>query len=442
VFVLLPFATSLASVWLCFHIVRQVAGERAGWIAATFQAVFPLEVIYSTHLFPDIIVGALAALAIWLWVVGLTRNSSRAFVGAGAALAAGYLCRETVLLEIPVLLVLWLYFGGVRRPRALWTALVPALVFLVEGLVYAGSTGDFLYRWHAIATHHVPAASGPGDAAAPQGLTFSRRLDAIADPLWMLATSHEFGVFHVLAMPLAVLTLLRRAELRWVALWLVTGYLWVFYGTTVPTAWVPLASDPRYASSLTIPALLILAAHLVTWRPSLRLWAVGFLIGLSLLSSGLDQRASELSAHKAYLRTEFVEDAALEPFEYYGARWVAGLRTHVAFGCAADQGRGSVADLVAALPAARLIPAGEARYFVFSPRRRRGLEQALERQGWRKVAEVLGEAPAVRRWGLSILSLIPGQEGRVRFASQAPRLVVMERPEGAGLSSSRPSSRD
>jgi hypothetical protein len=216
----------------------------------------------------------------------------------------------------------------------------------------------------------------------------------------------------------------------------------VFYGTTVPTAWVPLASDPRYASSLTIPALLILAAHIVTWRRSLQLWAVGFLIGSSLLSAALDQRASELSAHKAFLRTEFVGDAALEPLEYFGARWVAGLRTRVAFGCAADQGRGSVADLVAALPAARVVPADEARYFVFSPRRRRNFEPALEREGWRRVAEVLGEAPAVRRWGLSVLSVIPGQEGRFRFASQAPRLVVMERPDGVRQSSARPSSRN
>lgn len=430
VFVLVPFIASMAGVWLCFHIVERVAGERAAWLAAIFQVVFPLEVLYSTHLFPDIVVGNLAALSVWLWVAGLTRDSGRAFFWAGVAFAAAYLCRETILLEMPVFAALWGYFGRLHRRKILWVGVVPILIVLIECAVYASSTGDPFYRWHAVAAQQTPAAGLAPAPAVPVPRSGNSVWGKLSDPLWMLVTSHEFSVFHILSVPLAVLTFWWWPSLRWVSLWLLVGLGWLFYGTTVPTAWRPLHPDPRYAASLTIPALLLVAAYLVNWAPRRRHAATVVLVVLAIAATSLDQRGSELTAHRTFLQSEYARSASLEPFEYYGARWALGLQSRADFACAGDEGRQSVIDLALALPGTTVVPVNERRYFVFSPRRRPALAQRMEGMGWRLVAEITGTPPPGRRWFASVLPFVPGQGRRFEPVGRPPRLMVFENPTG------------
>src|SRR5207248_2213433 len=106
--------------------------RRTAWLAAIFQAVFPLEVIYSTHLFPDVLVGLFSSLSIWCWIRALRGNRGTDYFLAGVFFAAGYLCRETVLMEGPIYLALWAWAGRWRRPRLAWVFLMPVAVLLLE----------------------------------------------------------------------------------------------------------------------------------------------------------------------------------------------------------------------------------------------------------------------------------------------------------------------
>lgn len=422
VFVWLPFAASLAGLWLCYRIVGRVAGEDAGRIAAILYAAFPLDVIYSTHLFPDVVVGTLAAGSVWLWVTGLTTRSTKALVGSGVAFAAGYLCRETVFLLAPVYGALWLVKGRPRAWRLLWFAVPPAATVLAEALVYRQATGDPLYRWRAMAAQQANPETLSAIAAPSSGGGFW------TDPLLMLVSSHEFGAIYALAVPLAVLALWRRPSLRWAAVWLLVGLAWLYYGTTIPTGWVPVQRDPRYAAAFTVPAILLVAAQAVRWPPAWRMAVVSGLVGLGLIGAGLDQRASELAAHRAFLTTEFADAASLEPFEYYAARWVSGLRSPVVFACAADAGRRSVAETARTLPGAEVVPADTRRYFVYSPSRRPDLGLKMARDGWLIAAEIKGTTPPGRRWLAAVLRLVPTQEQRAARLAIPPQLVILERP--------------
>ena len=428
VFVWLPFAASLTGVWLCHHIVERVAGERAAWVAAILYAAFPLEIIYSTHLFPDIVAGVLSALAVWLWVRGLRDDSTRALIGSGLALAAGYLCRETVLLLGPVFVALWLFFGRLWRPRLLWVGLAPLVLVFVECAVYAHAVGDPLYRWRALAAQQQDPGNLALIAASASGGSFW------SDPLLMLMTSHEFGLVPLCAVVLALLTIRWRPDLRWVALWLLIGCGWLYYGTTVPTAWVPVHRDPRYAAAFTIPAVLLIAVLLDGWPKYWKALATSVLVVVGLAGASLDQGGSELSAHRAFVESGFAGEAALEPFEYYGARWQRGLRSPVAFACASDAGRRSVVDLARTLPGAEVVATSERRYFVFSPARRPDLSARMATAGWRPVTEIAGTAPPARRFLARLLGQVPSQRARAARLEIPPHLVVLEQPIAAGAS--------
>jgi len=429
VFVWLPFAASLAGVWLCQHVVERVAGERAAWVAAILYAAFPLEIIYSTHLFPDIVAGTLSALAVWLWVRGLRDDSTPAILGAGLALALGYLCRETVLLLGPVFVTLWLFFGRLWRPRLAWVGLVPLLTVLIESALYLHATGDPLYRWRALAAQQQDAGNLALIAASASGGGFW------SDPLLMLVTSHEFGVVPVLAVLLAVRTIRWRPDLRWVALWLLIGVGWLYYGTTVPTAWVPVQRDPRYAAPFTIPAVLLVAVLLDEWPRGRRLLATCVLVGIALVAASLDQGGSEMSAHRAFVESKFAAEAALEPFEYYGARWQRGLQSPAVFACASDAGRRSVVELARTLPDAEIVAASARRYFVFSPARRPDLLARMAAAGWRPVTEVAGTSPPARRVLARLLRHVPSQGDRAARLDVPPHLVVLEQPIASSTTS-------
>lgn len=422
VFVWLPFAASLVSPWLTYLILRSVADERTAWWGLVVQITFPLEVIYSTHLFPDLIVGTLTAGSLWAWVIGLRTGSSRAFIGSGLAVGVGYLCRESVVLHAPIYAALWLLLSRRWTWRVLWVAGLPLVCFALECALFWATTGDPMYRWHAIATQQTSAANVALVMTSTSGGSFW------TDPLWMLATSQELGVLYLLALPLAAVSWRRHPQLRWAIVWLVVGLVWTLYGTTVPDQWLPLQRDPRYAAALTIPAVAIVAVHLTAWRPALRLGAAVAMIGLNLAGASFDQRGTILSPHRAFISSPYAERAVLEPFEYIGARWTAGLSQPVPFACATDAGRMSVVGGVDVLPGAQRTTRDERPYFVLSPERRPDLLSTLRAAGWRPIAELTGDGPRSRQWMARVLALIPSQRQRATRLARPPGLLVLQHP--------------
>lgn len=421
VFVWLPFAASLFGVWLAYRVAADTIGPDAAWIAALFQATFPLELIYSTHLFPDVVVGTLSALSIWLWIHALRTDRAALYAAAGAAFGAGYLCRETVLFEGPIYLALWAYFGRLKRPRMLWVAVVPLVVLGVESVVYRLATGDFLFRWAAMAKQQAdPTNLALINASATGGGFWT-------DPLLMVLTSHELGAYYLVGLPIAVAALWRGSAVRPLACWVLVGFAWLFYGTTVPTAWVPLQRDPRYAASLTIPIVVLIAGACMRLEPRTR-WAAAALLGASgMAAASLDQGNAVLAAHERFASSAFARDAAVEPFEYFGARWTIGLQSPPAFACASDQGRRSVTDLMPSLPGTTLASMAERRYFVFSPDRRPDLMSGLGSDGWHVVHEIEGRGSIGRNLVGRILRRVPSQEQRAERLLKPRGLVIMER---------------
>jgi hypothetical protein len=418
----LPLAAGLAGIGFCYYAVRRMADEWTARVTAIVYAATPLEIIYGTHLFPDVIVGVCAALSVWLWVEGIKTGSRAVLLASGLAAALGYFCRETIFMVVPVYFALWFVAGRIPRTRALWAAAMPAAAILAEATLYFFATGDALYRWRTMADQQASVENLALIAASASGGNFW------TDPLLMLITSHELGVLHMLAVPLAILAWWRRGSERWVAVWLLVGLGWLYYGTTVPGAWVPMHRDPRYATPFTLPAALLIAVYVTRLTRPLMWTAVAGLVVIGVLGASLDQRSSELAVHRTFASSSFAGTAALEPFEYYGARWASGMRSKVDFACASDTGRESVVRLARTLPDAAVVAAGERRYFVYSPKRRPDLEAEMSRAGWHPVSEIAGPSPRFRRAIADLLRQIPTQEDRAARLALPPLLVILERP--------------
>jgi hypothetical protein len=423
VFVLWPLLASVTAIVVCHRIAADRLPAAAAALAALFLAVFPLDVLYATHLFPDIVMGLLLSLSLWYWIKALETDSPTRYALSGLFFGLAYLSRETVFMAGPTYLALWWLAGRAWRPTLAWVCAAPLVIFGAETLIFGLTTESPMYRFQALTlgAEQQVRVNATGDSLSRSGG------ELWSDPLLMLVSSHEFGLFHIatlLALPIAW----RRTALRPFVVWWLVTFLWHSYGTAVPGSYVPLTREPRYLDVLSMPAVIILGA-LTASLPSRwpHVVATAF-VATGILSATLDQRDTILGPHRALIQSGWSSGAVLEPYEYFGARWVTGLDRPASFACAIDLGRRSAINTMHPLPHTALAPSGKASRVVFSPERRPELLPQFAEQGWIQVAEFRGEPTSLRRAIGHLLRLAPGQAGRVERLLNPPGLIVLERP--------------
>jgi hypothetical protein len=421
-FIFWPLLASLIKVIVAWRIAGFFLDRRAALLAAYLLAAFPVEVIFATHLFPDLIVGLFSTLSLWFWIRALKEDRATFYLASGGFFAIGYLCRETVILEGPIYLLLWLVEGRLARPRLLWVALVPLLLLGIELSVYAATTGSTFYRWTAIRSAQGHDQVIGMHLASHAGGSFW------TDPILVALASHELGLYFGPALVIAAYALLKNESLRPVAAWLLAGFLWLNFGTTVPNGWVTLQREPRYWAVLTVPCVIQLAHFLMSLKPWARWTCTALLISSGLFGASLDQGSATLSCHRAFIASPYAEASALEPFDYIASRWALGLKIQPRFACVDDCGRSSIVHGCAALEMTRLCKASEARYLVFFPSVRPDLRKRMTSEGWKKMAEfpchVNGNRAVIGR----LLSIVPSQRERANRMLHPPGLVVLANP--------------
>ena len=288
-----PFVASVLSLLLAFEMGRRFFDDRVGLLAALLLAVFPLEVIYASHLYPTTGMTFATGLALLAFLEGDRRGEARLSFAGGLVLGL-----STMLHELgAVCLVFYpLYVMLVRAPRREHLAALAG--FLVgagaEPAAYAWLAGDPLYRVRIAGA--AGTVSGTAVDVADEGWNAAWMLH----PWLRLCTEQELGLFPALALPVVGWRLVhpRSAEQHALVVWVVAVFLWISYGTTSPFVYAPLDRLPRYLAPLVVPVVVLLASELCAWRrPVARGLVVVALLASSLLAVTLDDgRAAQAPA--------------------------------------------------------------------------------------------------------------------------------------------------
>jgi hypothetical protein len=420
-FVAIPFAASLASVWLSFRVAMDVADLEFATMVGVLHAFYPLELIYATHLFPDVPVGVLCAVSLYAWWRSLRADDPRWALASGALLGTAYLVRETAFMCAPVFVAFLLYYRSPRLVRLVPICILPfAAIMAAECLLYWVSAGDMMYRWRSMALQQDNPANISLVAASAFGGGFW------SDPLLMTVSSQDFGPFLLVAAAGVWRARASRAATV-VALWLAVGFLWTYYGTTVPWRWMPLQRDPRYAAFLTTPAVIMAAYALAGLQRRARTAAVVCLALLGLACAAADQGASIRAPHAALLKKGYGATLSLEPLEFYGAWWESGLSAPPPFSCASGVGRESLVALFEALGSARIVDIESTRYFAFSPDRRPDLLPRMLASGWTPDSVIPAHPILGRKLIGHLLQMVPSQVKRAERLLNPPGLIVLMR---------------
>ncbi|WP_417847607.1 glycosyltransferase family 39 protein [Thalassoglobus sp.] len=422
---------SLVSIPLFFSTLKIIVaiiggnillGRRYGILSGIIMATFPLEVIYATHFFPDIPVSCLSSLSLLFWIHALKTDSRISYLLTGLCFGLGYLFRETILLDGPVYITLLLTSGRIVRPKILIATIAPLTTLAAESLLFKFYYGDPFYRIDSILRTQEDPSNLTLISTSTAGGGF------ITDPLLMILLSHEFSIFIAASIGLAFFSIRIRKTSPF-AIWLIFGFIWQYYGTTVPTDWVPLQRDPRYSAGLAIPAAFILSYHISNIRiPFLRYSIITALCTSGLVCASFDNGGSALAAHREFLSKEPPGPVASEPYEFVALLWINNsVNPPPGVSPGTALGRSSILRSVTEIPSVTATAPSSGDFILISPSRRPRLYKDLQGKGWIETESYQEHVPAGRLLAGKLLCLLPGQQQRAIDAMTPKRLVLLRR---------------
>jgi hypothetical protein len=319
--VLLPLLCSTLTPLAGFLLGRMLFSPATGLLAATLLAFFPMEIIFASRLFACAQNAFLIAVALLAFLKGEQDDDSRYSFLAGVTLGLAVIVHEVALFTI---VFLPFYFLFVRPPARRHVAAAVGLLAIcaIDPLVNAWMAGDPFLRLRLVSANGTVQGSVPEVAGA--GFNFAW----LSQPILRLLTEQELGLFPYAIIPVTAMALVRPRHRndRVLALWVASIFLWLSYGTVSPTGYAPLARVPRYLAPLTVPAVVLLAAHLSRWqRPAIRYLLVAALCVTSLVCAvadngrGVARPYEDLHAHLQAAPPEqlVVESGMLFPVLFY-----------------------------------------------------------------------------------------------------------------------------
>lgn len=268
-----PLIASLLTIIAVFATAYRAFGGNAALLAALLLASNVIQLDYSTHLLPDIVVSLLtfAGTALLFTTRGADRGALSTWLRGGAAaamLVAGLVTKTTVVWAVPFFAGTLLYDLWHRQNFRLWTAIATVGTACLGILLfcYWWTTGNPLHVVHTIEeTHNEYTVSGAyrsSDALAER-LAFGPLEFFMEElgygPLLLLAVP---GLVHALR-PLSALP----AALRFWGAYVLVVLLAFWYGSTSLRFYNPLPASPRYLMPLLPPLAILAAGTLMTAVP-------------------------------------------------------------------------------------------------------------------------------------------------------------------------------
>lgn len=249
---LYPLFFSLGTIVVIFLLGKELFDEKTGLLAAFLLSFFPIDLIYSTIVLPDIPVSFLIGISVLLFLKGDKLVNRRyqylVFLISGILIGLGYLIKLNAVL-IFLFYIFYVLFKRRFKKGYLLVPLGAAIVFLIESFIYYQNTGIFAYQVFA---------TSKGCIASDVGM---KELESFwLYPYYMFVNIREFGFFYYFILSATIYLMFKRSKNIFIPIsWMILLFLYLQFGTFSINGYKAPVHNPRYLSFISIPAILVLS---------------------------------------------------------------------------------------------------------------------------------------------------------------------------------------
>jgi len=266
--------TSIGSLIITFYIGRMLFNATVGLIAAFLLSFYPLEVIYSTHIVPDVPLAFFIGLGVLIFIYAEEKTKKDIYYFfSGLIIGIAYLVKITTIIIFPFILIYSIFFSKKNKNKSTILKFFSGfgLIIFTEALYSFYFTGDILMRYHS----HISAQTA-------WGLMKNKSIDEIKVqlrfyPNVMLGNGNNLspycGIFFWLLLISFIVLFsmmfdtkykhkIKRREFFIVLLWFFSVFLYLQFGTMDIKRFILIHRLIRFLTLLSIPMSLIIAYFL------------------------------------------------------------------------------------------------------------------------------------------------------------------------------------
>ena len=323
--VLFIFLTSIASIILIFYFGKLLFNTRTGLIAAFLLSFFPLDIVHSTKLLSDLPSAFFVALGVYIFLYAELKSKLKygiSYLLSGIFIGVGYLIRESALLISLFFIAYILYKRKVKKEYFL----VPAgvlMIFIFESLIFFNLTGDPLFRVHTSQEYLAEASlvhNYFGRLDLPSGFFHYP---------WLFLTNSLLVFFYIFILFAAIYFIVfRRRETYTLLFWFVPLLLYLSFGSSSLSQYIPFRAVDRYTFVIAMPGILLLSFFLAgkKWNmKSAPFLIVAFLFVTSIAFVYIREDRNQLKELRLaydYIKNLekpiYADDRSIKAFSYIG----------------------------------------------------------------------------------------------------------------------------
>lgn len=272
--------TSVGSVIVAFFIGKILFNNRVAILASLLMTFYPLEVIYSTHIVPDVPVAFFMGLSILMFLYAEKNNKSKFFILSGVIMGLAYLVKNTALLIFIFVLFYLIFFLKRNRMKILLRFLLGfALIFLIE-ICYS-----YYFSENPLTAYNSFISSQDAWGLTKEKSMGEIKAELLFYPNLMLGSGNLTNIsaycgyffwLFALAILLPFSYKKEKKEFLIILLWFFSFFIFLQFGTMNITRYVLIHRLERFITVLSIPMVIIIAHFLdvLVWKKSILLTIV------------------------------------------------------------------------------------------------------------------------------------------------------------------------
>lgn len=254
IFILL---TAIGNIILAYFFGRLLGNKKIGLMASFLMAIFPLDVLQSTQLFTDLPASFFLALGIYFFLCSEKNEKDKLnYFLSGVFIGIGYLIRESTIL-IALFFILYSIYKKKIKKEYFLVFVGFALLFGVEVFALYQLTNEPFFKFTKVQDYLLRSYI--------EHNYFNRLLfpSGLFHYPYMILTNQVILYFYMsIFIAITYIFLAKKRKMYILLLWFLPLLLYLSFGSSSFTKYLPFKAVPRYLSIITMPGILLLSFFL------------------------------------------------------------------------------------------------------------------------------------------------------------------------------------